>query len=114
MRRAVSKRFGPEHMTEAVVAESTVRNLVAGLRVEIGASRAQVMIAQEHPPAVEAEVDFGEFRAVVGDVVLRLWMFCLRLLHSGKAFHYAYANQSQESFLDGRVRAFEALGGVPT
>ena len=27
--------------------------------------------------------------------------------------HVAYANQSQESFLDGHVRAFEALGGVP-
>ena len=40
-------------------------------------------------------------------------MFCLRLSHSGKAFHFSYANQTQESFLDGHVRAFEAFGGVP-
>ena len=40
-------------------------------------------------------------------------MFCLRLSHSGKAVHVAYANQTQESFLDGHVRAFTALGGVP-
>ncbi|MFK5636202.1 IS21 family transposase, partial [Ornithinimicrobium sp. LYQ103] len=40
----------------AVVAESTVRNMVAGLRTEIGAGRAQVMIVQEHPPGEEAEV----------------------------------------------------------
>ena len=45
---------------------------------------------------------------------MKLYMFCMRLSHSGKAFHFAYANQTQESFLDGHVRAFEAFGGVPT
>jgi transposase len=47
-------------------------------------------------------------------VVVKLWMFVLRLSHSGKAVHLAYANQAQESFLDGHVRAFAARGGVPT
>jgi len=97
----------------AVVAESSVRNLVAQLRGEIGGGRGQVMVPQTHPPAQEAEVDFGEFSAVIAGVVMKLFMFCLRLSHSGKAVHLAYANQSQESFLDGHVRAFEALGGVP-
>ena len=97
----------------AVVAESSVRQLVAQLRVEIDGGRAQVMVPQTHPPAEEAEVDFGEFQAVIAGVVMKLFMFCLRLSHSGKAVHVAYANQSQESFLDGHVRAFEALGGVP-
>ena len=41
-------------------------------------------------------------------------MFCLRLSHSGKALHVGYPHQTQESFLDGRVRAFESFGGVPT
>jgi hypothetical protein len=50
---------------------------------------------------------------VIAGVMTKLFMFCLRLSHSGKAVHVAYANQSQESFLDGHVRAFEALGGVP-
>ena len=45
---------------------------------------------------------------------MKLFMFCMRLSYSGKAFHFAYANQTQESFLDGHVRAFEAFGGVPT
>lgn len=97
----------------AVVAESSVRNLVARLRDEVDANRQQVMVPQTHPPAQEAEVDFGEFSAVIAGVVMKLFMFCLRLSHSGKAVHVAYANQSQESFLDGHVRAFEALGGVP-
>lgn len=97
----------------AVVAESSVRNLVAQLKVEINGSRGQVMVPQTHPPAEEAEVDFGEFSAVIAGVVMKVFMFCLRLSHSGKAVHFAYVNQSQESFLDGHVRAFEALGGVP-
>ena len=97
----------------AVVAESSVRNLVARLRAEIAGEQHSVMVPQTHPPAQEAEVDFGEFTAVIAGVVMKLFMFCLRLSHSGKAVHVAYANQSQESFLDGHVRAFEALGGVP-
>ena len=63
---------------------------------------------------MEAEVDFGEFRAVIAGIVVTLWMFVLRLSHSGKAVHIAYANQAHESFLDGHVRAFTTLGGVPT
>lgn len=109
--RRVWQRLLEEH--GAVVAESSVRNLVAALRVEIAGGRAQVMVPQTHPAGQEAEVDFGEFQAVIAGTVMRLWMFCMRLSHSGKAVHVAYANQSQESFLDGHVRAFAALGGVP-
>jgi len=109
--RRVWQRLLEEH--GAVVAESSVRNLVAQLRVEVNGAKPEVMVPQTHPPAEEAEVDFGEFQAVIGGVVMKVWMFCLRLSHSGKAVHVAYANQSQESFLDGHVRAFEALGGVP-
>jgi len=98
----------------AQVAESSVRALVAALKIEVGLDRRQVMVPQTHPPGVEAEVDFGEFRAVIAGIAVKLWMFVLRLSHSGKAVHVAYANQSQESFLDGHVRAFAVLGGVPT
>jgi transposase len=98
----------------ARLGESTVRNLVARLRTEIGADRCQVMVPQTHPPATEAEVDFGEFTASIAGTIMKLYMFCMRLSHSGKAFHFGYANQTQESFLDGHVRAFEAFGGVPT
>lgn len=96
-----------------VVAESSVRGLVSQLRREIVDQSMQVKVPQTHGPAEEAEVDFGEFQALVGGVMMRLWMFVLRLSHSGKAVHIAYANQAQESFLDGHVQAFERLGGVP-
>lgn len=109
--RRVWQRLGEEH--GVVVAESSVRRLVARLRVELAAGP-EVAVPQTHPEAVEAEVDFGEFRATIAGVVVKLFMFVMRLSHSGKAVHIAYANQSQESFLDGHVRAFAALGGVPT
>jgi transposase len=113
--RHTARRVWQRLMQEegVVVAESSVRNLVAALKAEIGTGRSLVMVPQTHPPAREAEVDFGEFQAVIAGVVMRVWMFCLRLSHSGKAVHIAYANQAQESFLDGHVRAFADLGGVP-
>jgi transposase len=98
----------------AGVAESSVRALVAQLKVEVGLVRRNVSVPQTHLPAAEAEVDFGEFSAVVAGTVMKLWMFCLRLSHSGKAVHIAYANQTQESFLDAHVQSFARLGGVPT
>lgn len=110
--RRVWQRLVEEEGAE--VAESSVRALVAELRREIGDQTLQVKVPQAHAPAAEAEVDFGEFTARIAGVVMRLWMFVLRLSHSGKAVHIAYANQAQESFLDGHVQAFERLGGVPT
>ena len=110
--RRVWQRLVDEH--GAVLAESTVRPHVARLRLEVGLARREVMVPQTHPGGEEAEVDFGAFEASIAGVVIRLWMFVMRLSHSGKAVHIAYANQAQESFLDGHVKAFAALGGVPT
>lgn len=109
--RRVWQRLVEEEGVE--VAESSVRALVGQLRREIGQQLVQVKIPQTHAPAQEAEVDFGEFSARIDGGMVRLWMFILRLSHSGKAVHIAYANQAQESFLDGHVQAFERLGGVP-
>jgi transposase len=109
--RRVWQRLVEEEGVE--VAESSVRSLVARMRAEIGSAK-EVSVPQTHPAAREAEVDFGEFYAVVAGVWEKLWMFVLRLSYSGKAVHIAYSNQATESFLDGHVRAFAVLGGVPT
>jgi transposase len=110
--RRVWQRLRDEH--GAQLAESTVRGVVGQIRAEITATTRVVPIGQEHPAGAEAEVDFGEFMAWIGGVYVKLWMFALRLSHSGRAVHVAYANQAQESFLDGHVHAFTVLGGVPT
>jgi transposase len=111
--RRVWQRLLDEHGAD--LGESTVRRVVARLRLEVGSGRALVMVPQTHGPAEEAEVDFGEFQAVIdGGEAVKLWMFVLRLSHSGRAVHIAYGNTAQESFLDGHVKAFAQLGGVPT
>src|SRR5690349_3907835 len=71
------------------------------------------MVPQSHEPGAEAEVDFGEFHAQVAGVLLKLWMFVMRLSCSGRAFHVAFATQAQEAFLEGHVLAFEYFGAVP-
>ena len=98
----------------ARVGQSSVRSLVASIRAETGSGQSVVTVPQTHPVGAEAEVDFGEFVAVIAGELMKVWMFVMRLSHSGRAVHVAYANQAQESFLDGHVRAFTAFGGIPT
>ncbi len=68
---------------------------------------------QTHLPGAEAEVDFGEFYAYVAGVLVKLWMFVLRLSYSGRAFHIAFATQAQEAFLEVHVAAFVHFQAVP-
>jgi transposase len=106
-----------ERLTEecgATVAEPTVRAYVAQVRFELENHARVVTVPQTHGPGEEAEVDFGGFSAWVAGVLVELWMFCMRLSHSGRGFHLAFANQAQEAFLEGHVEAFEHFGGIPT
>src|SRR5689334_969334 len=109
--RRVWQRLVAEH--GASVAEVTVSRYVARRRVGLGLDKVQVTVPQAHEPGAEAEVDFGEFHAVIAGVLLKLWMFVMRLSCSGRAFHVAFATQAQEAFLEGHVRAFEYFGAVP-
>lgn len=109
--RRVWQRLRAEHCAE--VAESTVRAFVAEVRAELSGETTAVMVPQLHDPGGEAEVDFGEFAAWIDGVLVKLWMFCMRLAASGRAFHVAFATQAQEAFLEGHRLAFEAFGGVP-
>lgn len=109
--RRIWQRLVAEH--GATCSEVTVSRYVGSRRVELGLVRVEVSIPQTHPPGAEAEVDFGEFHAVLGGVAVKCWMFVMRLSNSGRAFHIAFATQAQEAFLDGHVRAFTHFGGVP-
>jgi transposase len=109
--RRIWQRLVAEH--GASVAEVTVSRYVARRRAELGLEQVQVTVPQDHAPGAEAEVDFGEFHAMVAGVLLKLWMFVMRLSCSGRAFHVAFATQAQEAFLEGHVLALEYFGAVP-
>jgi len=97
----------------APVAESTVRAYVAQVNFELDNLRFAVTVPQRHGPGEEAECDFGEFMVWIEGVLVKCWMFCLRLSHSGRAFHVAFCHQAQEAFFEGHVLAFAHFGGVP-
>jgi len=109
--RRVWQRLVAEH--GASVSEVTVSRYVARRRVELGLVAREVSIPQTHLAGAEGEVDFGEFNATICGAVVTVWMFVMRLSHSGKAFHVAFGTQAQEAFLEGHVLAFEYFGGVP-
>jgi transposase len=109
--RRVWQRLVAEH--GASVSEVTVSRYVARRRGELGLEHADVAVPQAHLPGAEAEADFGEFHAMIAGVMLKLWLFALRLSCSGRAFHVAFATQAQEAFLEGHVLAFEHFGAAP-
>jgi transposase len=109
--RRVWQRLVAEH--GAACSEVSVSRYVARRRAELGLQHIDVAVPQSHPPGAEAEVDFGEFHAMIAGATLKLWLFVLRLSCSDRAFHVAFATQAQEAFLEGHVLAFEHFGGVP-
>ncbi|MDX6205706.1 MAG: hypothetical protein QOF39_1763 [Frankiales bacterium] len=109
--RRVWQRLVAEH--GATVSEITVSRHVARRRTELGLNQVEVAIPQTHLPGAEAEVDFGEFLAVIAGVPVKCWLFVMRLSHSGRAFHISFGTQAQEAFLEGHVLAFNHFGGVP-
>jgi transposase len=109
--RRVWQRLVAEH--GATLSEVTVSRYVARRKAELGLDQIEVSVPQAHLPGAEAEVDFGEFHAMIAGVLTKLWLFVLRLSCSGRAFHAAFATQAQEAFLEGHVLAFEQFGAVP-
>ena len=109
--RRVHQRLVAEYGAE--VAESTVRAYVAQVNFELDNTLRVVTVPQTHGPGEEAECDFGEFAAWIDGVLVKCWMFCLRLSHSGRGFHVAFCHQAQEAFFEGHVLAFTHFGSVP-
>ena len=87
---------------------SAVRRYVARQK----ARGAEVFFPLQFDPGEEAQVDWGEVRAIIGGVECKLCLFCVRCCHSTASFVRACKRENQESFLDGHVRAFEFFGGV--
>lgn len=109
--RRVWQRLVAEHGAD--VAESTVREFVREVKLELAAAQWKVAVPQTHGLGEEAEVDFGEFRVWLEGTFTRMWMFVMRLSASGRAFHWAFGNECGESFYEGHNLAFDHFGGVP-
>jgi transposase len=94
--RRIWQRLVVEH--GATLAEVTVSRYVARRRVELGLVDIDVAIPQTHLPGAEAEVDFGEFHMLLAGVDVTVWMFVMRLSHSGGRFIWRSATRPRSPF----------------
>ena len=60
----------------------------------------------------EAQVDWFEAYARSDGERQKAYVFCMRSMASGGAFHCAYPHASQQAFLEAHERAFAYFGGV--
>jgi transposase len=91
------------------VGTTTVRTYLREKRRQ----EAEVYVPLVYRPGDLAEVDFFEVTVDETGERRTAWKFLLRLMYSGRDFMWLYDRCDQLSFLDGHVRAFEHLGGIP-
>jgi transposase len=80
-------------------------------QTKIGAR--EMFVPLSHAPG-EAQADFGEALVVVAGVECEAHYLAFDLPHSDDCFVTAFPAETTEAFLEGHVRAFAYLGGVPT
>ena len=91
------------------VGATTVRSYVR----EWKRQRQETFIQLVHRAGESGQVDFFEVTVEEDGVAHRVWKFLLHLPYSGRSFVWLYDRCDQVAFLDGHVRAFAHLGGVP-
>lgn len=89
----------------------TARQYFYQVRRQLQPSR-EVFVPQQYDPGKEAEVDWYEAQVDFPTGRETVCIFQMRACYSGKAFHRAYRRQTQQSFLDAHVAAFDYFGGV--
>lgn len=97
---------------EEDVAESTVRQYVRKRKIELGLKKGELFIPQTYRWGQEGQVDWYEAYAEIEGEQVKAYVFCMRSMASGGAFHRAYPHASQQAFLEAHERAFEYFGGV--
>jgi len=108
--RLTSVRLHRELVAQGVrIGERTVRQYLAEKR----RAAAEVYIPLIHRAGDEAQVDFFEVTVNLKGVLTKVWKFLLRLMYSKRDLVWLYERCNQISFLDGHVRALQAIWAVP-
>ena len=93
-------------------AETTVRRYVRQAKLRFGLNGQTAFIPCDPEAGIEAEVDWGGCRAIIGGQATELKFFCMRSKYSGKHFVRCYPCERQQALFDGHIRAFSFFGGV--
>ena len=94
------------------VAESTVRSYVRQRKIAMGLAGHEVFVPQSYEFGGEAQVDWYEGWAEFDGESRKAYIFCMRSMASGGAFHWAYPHATQQAFLEAHELAFAWFGGV--
>ena len=87
-----------------------VRRAVRPLRAASVASPATVRF--ETAPGAQAQVDFGQVRVWIADVLIAVQIFVMTLGYSRRCFAVAFPRQRLRDWLAGHEQAFQHFGGV--
>jgi len=94
------------------VAESTVRGYVRERKIAMGLVGHEVFVPQSYQFGGEAQVDWYEGWVEFDGERRKVYVFCMRSMASGAAFHRAYPHATQQAFLEAHELAFAWFGGV--
>ena len=98
--------------TASSVSEASVRRYVRARKHELGLCPSEIYIPQSYQWGQQAQVDWYEATAVIGEEPQVVQVFSMRSMASGGAFHRAYPRATQQAFLEAHEEAFEYFGGV--
>lgn len=95
-----------------VGAESTIRNAVKALRIEMDVP-VHADIPLEYDPGDAIQIDWGEATIYLQNQKTKVYFFCGRLCYSCDIFVQAFFSQNAESFLEAQQKMFDHFRGVP-
>jgi transposase len=101
-----------EQFPDNVIAERTVRQRVQARKRELGIDAREAFVPQSYAWGEEAQVDWYEAFADVAGERQKQYVFCMRSMASGAAFHRAFPRATQQAFLEAHEHAFAYFGGV--
>jgi transposase len=106
------QRIREERPEVTIPAESTVRHYVCRRRHELGLAERETFVPQTYDWGQEAQVDWYEAFAEVLGERHKVYVFAMRSMAGGGAFHRAYYHATQQAFLEAHEFAFRYFGGV--
>lgn len=92
--------------------ESTVRNAVKALRIEVMVPP-QADMPLEYEPGDAVQIDWGEATVYIDGKKCKVQFFCGRLCYSCDIFVQAFHSQNIESFLEAQQLMFDYFKGIP-
>ena len=104
-------RLRTEH-SEHAISESQVRRYVRQRKREFGLAGSEVFVPQSYHWGQEAQVDWYEATVRLAGQAQKLYIFAMRSMASGDAFHRAYTHATQQALLEAHEKAFDYFGGV--